>query len=247
MLLQIQEFSRKMSLLVLGSIKSFSTETWHLVLLFIFVLTSVLCTTGCLSLPANVKPPRTVFTWSTRSQAFTTLGRNPVFYKSPEFILPKVSLIRSSRKTDQRNAGLLLLYTTTTPTDASYQWTFLHASATTVSRASKPGHCFVPQPAQSQDFPSCLRQDCPSTSKPGLSLVFNQVTTTSLSLFDLYLISISIRYLFDLYLYSISIRSLFDLYVYSISIRSLSLFDLYSISIRSLYSISIRSLYSISI
>ena len=93
MLLQIQEFSRKMSLLVLGSIKSFSTKTWHLVLLFIFVFPSVLCTTGCSSLPANVKPPRTVFTWSTRSQAFTTLGRNPVFYKSPEFILPKVSFI----------------------------------------------------------------------------------------------------------------------------------------------------------
>jgi hypothetical protein len=239
-----------MSLLVLGSIKSFSTETWHLVLLFIFVLTSVLCTTGCLSLPANVKPPRTVFTWSTRSQAFTTLGRNPVFYKSPEFINPKFRLYTFFTK----------------------DWPTKRGTTTTIYNNNTNG-CKLPM-----DFPSCLRHDCLSclkartllrastSSKPGLSFVpppglslylkartflgvqpgYNNISISIRSLFDLYLYSISIRSLslFDLYSISIWSLCLFDLYSISISIRSL--FDLYSISIFDLYSFSLFDLYLIS-
>ena len=77
MLLQLQEFSRKMSSLELSSIKTFNSKIWHLVTLFAFVFAFVSGTTGYQGLPWSDQQPRALFLWTTPAQALLQLLGRP--------------------------------------------------------------------------------------------------------------------------------------------------------------------------
>ena len=77
MLLQLQEFSRKMSSLELSSIKTFNSKIWHLVTLFTFVFAFVSGTTGYQGLPWSDQQPRALFLWTTPAQALLQLLGRP--------------------------------------------------------------------------------------------------------------------------------------------------------------------------